>query len=62
MNWINYIFRVPVGVIVTAFMGGLNILAITFYTVCIDWGKGQSWFSDFPEETFDFFKTIAGIK
>ena len=63
MNWINYIFRIPVAAICTGFVALLLFIILAMYAIFINWEKGSAEFKDIiGPDMYDFFDTIAGLK
>ena len=61
MIWINYLIRVPLGVVVATIFIGFAVIATTFMAVCVNWQDEAGGFAALPEEWLDLVKTIGGL-
>ena len=61
MIWLNYLIRVPFGVIIATVLIAVVGILMTLYAIFIDWGKGWDGVETLHTEWLDMVKIIGGL-
>lgn len=61
MIWINYLIRVPVGIILGTFLIICAALAIILLAIFVNWDRRIGELATLPADWLDMVKTIGGL-